>query len=126
MRIVNSASIPSPNGHYAQVVEHNGLLYISGQLPIDPVSQQPPDGFEAQATLVLDRLATILDAAGSALDSVIQARIYISDIDHWTDINALFAARFGDHRPARIIVPVPALHYGCLIELEAIAEAGRA
>ncbi|MEQ9462428.1 MAG: RidA family protein [Haliea sp.] len=121
MKIVDNKTLPTPNGHYSNAVVHGGLLYISGQLPIDPVTRTPPEGFDRQARLVLKRLADILAAAGTSMHNVLQVRIYLSDVNDWGAMNEHFAACFGAHRPARVIVPVPELHYGCRLELEATA-----
>jgi len=125
MEGIASDAVPAANGHYAQAIRHEGLLYVSGQLPLDPVTREPPDGFSAQAELVLARLAELLAAGGSGLDRVLQLRVYIVGVEHWPALDRAVAARFGPHRPARAVVPVPALHYGCLVELEATASAPR-
>jgi len=121
MESISSDAVPAANGHYAQAIRHDGVLYISGQLPLDAATREPPDGFPAQAELVLARLAELLAAGGSGLDRVLQLRIYIVGVEHWPALDRAVAAHFGSHFPARAVVPVPALHYGCLVELEAIA-----
>ncbi|MFK7740625.1 MAG: RidA family protein [Planctomycetota bacterium] len=114
-------SIPEPAGHYSPVIGHNGTLYISGQLPIDPTSKAVPETIEAQTILALDNMDNLLQASGSRRDHVLQVRIYVSDIEHWDLINATYAEWFGNHKPARAIVPCGALHFGCLLEIEATA-----
>lgn len=126
MKIIRSDAIPEPAGHYSPIVEHGGLLYVSGQLPIDARDRSTPDGIEAQTLLVLDNLDLLLREAGSSRDRVLQVRIYIADIELWGAVNATYAEWFGDHRPARCIVPTKALHFGCLLELEATAVAAAA
>jgi len=121
MEYIETTAVPPPNGHYAQAVRHGGLLYVSGLLPIDPETRAPVAGFDAQVTLVLDRLAAVLEAGDSALGQLLQLRIYLVGVEHWPALDGLIAARLGDHRPARAVVPVPGLHYGCLVEVEAIA-----
>ncbi|NJC25216.1 RidA family protein [Neolewinella antarctica] len=120
MKIVTNKDIPTPEGHYSPIVEHNGTLYVSGQIPRTEAGQVP-DGIEAQTELVFSKLAHLLTAAGSSTDRVIQVRIYLTDIALWDTVNQLYSDFFGDHRPARCVVPTGELHYGCLIELEAIA-----
>lgn len=112
---------PPPRGHYAHAVIHNGIVYVSGQLPIEPASGRIPQGIEEQTHLVIRKLEDILVGCGSSLSQTLQVRIYIADVAFWPEVNAVYAKRFGDHRPARCIVPVSPLHYGCLIELEAVA-----
>ncbi len=121
MESIETSAVPLPNGHYAQAVRHDGVLYVSGLLPMDAATRAPVAGFEAQVTLVLDRLAAVLAAGGSALDQLLQLRIYVVGVEHWPALDALVAARLGEHRPARAVVPVPGLHYDCLVELEAVA-----
>jgi len=121
MKIIQSDNIPPANGHYSTCIEHNSTLYISGQLPVDPVTKQIPDGIEAQTKLALDKIDLILNEAGSSLEKVIQMRIYISDIALWDKVNEVYTHFFGDHKPVRCVVPVGKLHYGCLIEAECVA-----
>ena len=121
MKIPADPRIPSPAGHYSPVIEHGSTLYISGQLPMDPATKEVPDGVEAQTRRALDNLENLLLAAGSDRDHVLQVRIYVSDIDLWDAVNQTYAAWFGDHRPARAIIPCGGLHFGCLLELEAVA-----
>ena len=121
MKIPTDPRIPSPAGHYSPVIEHGGALYISGQLPMDQATKEVPDGVEAQTKRALDNLENLLLAAGSDRDHVLQVRIYVSDIDLWDAVNRTYADWFGDHRPARAIIPCGELHFGCLLELEAVA-----
>lgn len=97
-------------------------LIILGQLSVDPVKKQIPEGIEAQTKLVLDKIDLILTEAGSSRNKVIQIRIYISDIAMWDKVNEVYTQFFGAHKPVRCVVPVGELHYGCLIEAECVAE----
>jgi reactive intermediate/imine deaminase len=122
MRTVATPGAPAARGHYSQAVVHAGLVYVAGQLPIVPGEpERRLEGFEAQARQVLDNVIAILEAAGSGAESVLKATVYIADVAHWPAFNALYAERFGAHRPARTVVPVAALHYGYLVEMDAIA-----
>jgi reactive intermediate/imine deaminase len=122
MRTVATPGAPAARGHYSQAVIHAGLVYVAGQLPIVPDDpERRLEGFEAQARQVLDNVIAILEAAGSGAESVLKATVYIADVAHWPAFNALYAERFGAHRPARTVVPVAALHYGYLVEMDAIA-----
>ena len=122
MKHVHTEGAPSPAGHYSQAIVHTGLVFVSGQLPIGP-DGTPLDAapVEEQTRVVLDNVRAILTAAGSGLERVLQVTIYVSDIAHWPAVNEAFAAAFGDHRPARAVVPVPALHHGVALEVQAIA-----
>jgi enamine deaminase RidA (YjgF/YER057c/UK114 family) len=82
--------------------------------------------FEKQTQQVLDNLAAALTGAGSAVDRLVQVRVYITDITLWPAFNTIYAEWIGSLRPARAVVPVPELHYGFKIEVEAVALAGRA
>jgi 2-iminobutanoate/2-iminopropanoate deaminase len=121
MKIIKSVNIPPANGHYSPCIEHNGTLYISGQLPVDPATKQIPDGIESQTQLVLDKIDLILKEAGSSREKVIQMRIYISNIDLWDKVNEVYTQFFEAHKPVRCVVPVGELHYGCKIEAECVA-----
>ena len=122
MKTVATAGAPTAPGHYSQATVHAGLVYVAGQLPIDPADpQRRVEGFEAQARRVIDNVAAILDAAGSGLDHVVRATVYIADLEHWPAFNAIYAEKFGAHKPARTVVPVAGLHYGYLVEMDAIA-----
>ena len=94
---------------------------MSGLLPVTPAGVKLADqSFEKQAEVVLSNLEGVLLAAGSSIDQLVQVRIYITDIDNWPTFNKMYAAKLGNHRPARAVVPVPCLHYGFLLEVEAI------
>ena len=109
-------------GHYSQAVISGGLIFVSGQLPMDPVTGKVKDSIQEQAVQVLDNLQNILEAAGASLRNVVKVTGYISDVSLWGEVNEVYAERFGDHRPARAVVPCRELPRGCLVELEAIAE----
>lgn len=121
MNRITNESMPKANGHYSMCIEHNGLLYISGQLPFDPETKSLPDGITAQTQQVLLNLESVLKAAASSIHSVIQVRIYLEDIHDWDDVNSQYAKFFGDHKPVRCAIPTGPLHFGALIEIEAIA-----
>ena len=114
---------PKPLGHYSQAVRAAGLIHVSGQLPIKPEgqSEQSDDLFDNQASLVLRNLLAVLEAAGATPSHVVKVTAYIVGVEHWSSFNAAYAKAFGEARPARSVVPVPALHHGYLIELDAVA-----
>jgi 2-iminobutanoate/2-iminopropanoate deaminase len=110
-------------GHYTPGIISNGILFISGQLSIDPDTRKVPEGgIEVHARLALSNVDRVLKAAGLSRDHVIQCRVYMSDIDQWDIVNQVYADFFGEHKPARAVIPVGKLHFGCLVEIEAIAE----
>jgi 2-iminobutanoate/2-iminopropanoate deaminase len=125
MRSVETPLAPRPAGHYSQAVVHGDTVYVAGQLPIDPEHPNAPPGDAAQqARQALSNVARILEAAGSGLDQVVQMTIYVSDVSHWSAVNQVYAEIMGSHRPARAVVPVGELHYGYLVEIQAIAAVG--
>lgn len=122
IKSVLTPAAPTPAGHYSQAIIHNGLVYVAGQLPIEPQTGVKETGpISAQTELVLSNIRHILRAAGSDLDRVLKMTVYIADISLWGEVNEVYARVLGAHRPARAIVPVKELHYGFLIEIEAIA-----
>jgi len=122
MKIINTPNAPAPAGHYAQAIVHNGLVFVSGQLPIDPTTGDKRVGsIEEQTERALRNVEAILKAAGSSLDKVLKVTVYISDISLWGRVNEVYARVFGAHRPARAVVPTRELHFGFQVEIEAIA-----
>ena len=122
MKSTRTDKAPLPGGHYSQAIVHNGLVYVSGQLPIDPKTGEKQTGsIEEQTRLVLQNLSAILDASDSSLKQVLKVTVYISDISLWGKVNEVYAEIFGDHRPARAIVPTRDLHFGFKIEVDAVA-----
>jgi 2-iminobutanoate/2-iminopropanoate deaminase len=117
----NPAGMAAPGGHYSHAVAAGGFVFVSGQLPIAPDGRRLADApFVEQAQQVLDNVAAALVAAGSSVSRLVQVRVYVTDIESWPAFNALYASWAGDARPARAVVPVPALHYGFKIEVEAV------
>lgn len=119
---VLTPNAPSPGGHYSQAIVHNGLVYVAGQLPIDPKTGEKKLGsIEEQTEQVLTNIREILLAAGSDLNHLLKMTVYVSDISLWGKVNEVYARMLGEHRPARAVVPVRELHHGFLIEIEAVA-----
>jgi 2-iminobutanoate/2-iminopropanoate deaminase len=116
---------PKPAGHYSQAVCHGDLVFVSGQLPVTLDGKIAAEkSFEEQARLALANLLAIVTAAGSSPERVLKVTVFLAGVEYWPKFNAVYAEAFGDSRPARSVVPVPALHYGCLVEIEAIAARG--
>lgn len=124
MKKVAPAYLAENKGHYTAGIVSNGILYISGQLSIDPDTRRLPEGgLEAHTRQALANLDRVLIEAGLGRDSVVLCRVYIADMEGWDIVNRIYAEFFGAHKPARVVVPTGRLHFGCLIEIEAIAEA---
>jgi 2-iminobutanoate/2-iminopropanoate deaminase len=123
--LTNPDTMAAPGGHYSHAVKANGFVFVAGQLPIARDGAKLIDApFEQQAQQTLDNIAAALRAAGSAIDRLVQVRIYVTDIALWPTFNAIYARWIGTSRPARAVVPVPQLHYGFKIEVEAVALEG--
>ena len=122
MQAVITEDAPAPAGHYEQARVHDGVVYVSGQLPVDPVSgDQKDDSIEEQTRQTLENVEAVLRAAGSDLDHVLKTTVYVSDIALWDRVNDVYASFFGEHRPARAVVPTRELHHGFQVEIEAVA-----
>ena len=113
----------APRGHYSPGMIHNGTLYILGQTSADPATGLPTaGGFEAEMEMALKKLESVLLAAGCTRENVVMCRVYLPSAALWERANRVYSAFFGDHRPARIVLPVGPLSKGCQVEIEAVAE----
>ena len=123
--IIHSNKAPAPGGHYVQAIKHDGVMYISGQLSFPP---QGPDfvqqEFDQQACQGFENVAAILQEAGLDFSHLLQLRAYVVGIENWPAFDQVCARYMRGNKSARAVVPVPDLHYGCLVELEAIARIG--
>ena len=122
MKTIYTEGAPKPAGHYSQAVEHNGLLYISGQLAVNPETgekEQLPIG--QQVERILNNIEAILREGGSSKEKVLKVTVYIPDVKLWDEVNAVYSRFFGSHKPARAIVPCRELHFGLSVEIDAIA-----
>ena len=121
MELIGSNELPPPAGHYSQAVAAGSLVFLSGILPAKD-SVAPQASFEAQCDSVFDQCEKVLRAAGCGYGDVVQCTAYIAGVDHWQAFNDIYARVFGAHKPARAVVPVPALHYGFLVEIVLVAQ----
>ena len=122
MEKIKLPNAPEPKGHYSPAVVHNGLIFVSGQLPMNLATLEIENGsIEAQTELALRNVEQILLAANSDLNHVLQMTIYVSEMELWDKVNEVYARILGEHKPARAIVPVKDLHFGTKIEIQAIA-----
>jgi 2-iminobutanoate/2-iminopropanoate deaminase len=122
IRLTSTPHAPTPAGHYSQATVHQGVVYVAGQLPIDPRTGEKVLGtVEEQAERTLRNVEAILVASGSDLSHLLMVTIYVSDIEYWGAINAVYTRILGAHRPARAVVPTQTLHYGFALEIAAIA-----
>jgi 2-iminobutanoate/2-iminopropanoate deaminase len=122
IRTIAVAGAPQAIGPYAQGVVASGFLYTAGQTPRDPVTGELVAGdIEVQTQRVLDNLEAVLAGAGCSLKDVVKATVYMTDLADFTKMNEVFAARFGDTRPARSTVQVAKLPSGAQIEIDLVA-----
>lgn len=109
-------------GHYSQGVRHGDLIYVSGQLPIAPDgTHHSAADFEQQARLAIRNMIAVVEAAGGSAATLLKVTVYLVGVGNWPRFNTVYAEILGDARPARSVVPVPELHYGYLVEVDAVA-----
>lgn len=123
MKSFFSNEAPKAIGPYSPAIQTGRLLYCSGQTPLDPITMQieSPD-IEGQTRRALQNLRAVLAAAGLSLADVVKANVFLTDMDLFARMNAVYAELFGEHRPARSTVAVKGLPYNALVEIECIAE----
>ncbi len=122
IRTIQTEKAPIPAGHYSQAVVYNGLVFVAGQLAIDPQSGERKLGsIEEQTEQVLKNVSEILKAAGSDMKLVLKMTVFVADIGLWERVNEVYSRVMGEHRPARAVIPTRELHHGFLIEIDAIA-----
>jgi len=124
MKIVHSDAAPKAIGPYSQGILSNGVFYSSGQIPLKADGSLVEGGIEAQAEQVFANLRAVLAAAGSSLDKVIKATVFVKDLGQFAALNTVYEQAFGSHKPARSTVEVARLPRDVLVEIEVIAKAG--
>ncbi|MEG3063750.1 MAG: RidA family protein [Comamonas sp.] len=119
---VQAPMLAPPGGHYSHACSGAGLVFIAGQLPITPQGERLVNAaFEIQAAQVLENVKQALHAAGSGVERLLQVRVYVDDIANWPAFDALYREWAGASRPARAVVPTGPLHFGFLVEMDAVA-----
>lgn len=119
---IATTDAPKPAGHYSQATAFGSLLFVAGQLPVRPDGTHQPDApIEDQARQALTNLLAIVRAGGSDPERILKVNVYVVGVEHWPAFNAVYAEMFGDARPARAVIPVPELHHGYLVEVDAVA-----
>lgn len=122
IEVVHTAAAPPVNGHYSQAMAHNGTVYVSGQLGRGPgMSDEEAGDITAQTRRALNSVRAIVLAAGSDMSHVLKMTVFVADVSQWPAVNAEYEKALGTHRPARAIVPTGPLHFGALVEIDAIA-----
>ena len=121
-RPVNTHRAPAAVGPYTQAIVADNLVFVSGQIPLDPASGQLVDGgVEEQTRQVLRNIAAILAEAGSSMDRVVRATVYLTDLGEFEAMNRVYGEMFTGMRPARVTVEVSKLPKGARVEIDAIA-----
>lgn len=122
MKVINTNNAPEALGPYSHATEINGLLFTSGQIPLNTDGQIVSDDVQEQTRQVLENLKVVLDAAGSDIESVVKATIFIKDMNEFQKINEIYGEYFDAHQPARSCVEVERLPKDVKVEIELIAK----
>lgn len=121
MTEIRCAAAPPPGGHYAQAILHRDVLYVSGQLGVTGETPDPENrSIGEQVNFALGNIEAIAGVVGASPGDIVRCTVYVTDVAHWGEVNRAYAAFFGTHRPARSIVPCGPLHFGALVEIEAV------
>lgn len=124
MGITNIATYdaPLPGGHYSQGIVSGNMIFVSGQLPVVPLTGDRLTGDISEQTLqALRNVLSIVKAGGGDITTIARTTIYTTDVKGWEEVNRVYADFFGPVQPARSIITVAGLHHGCLVEIEAVA-----
>ena len=122
MNIIATPSAPPAIGPYSQAIVHNGMAYLSGQIPLDPATVQVIEGdIGAQTERVLENMAAVLAACGSSLGKIVKTTVFLKDMGEFAAMNAVYARYFAKNPPARSTVEVARLPRDVRVEIECIA-----
>ncbi|RDU72807.1 deaminase [Helicobacter anseris] len=124
MKIINTSNAPQAIGPYSQAIELNGILYTSGQIPLDKEGNFVNGDIVAQTTQVLQNLEAVLKEAGSSFEKVIKTTVFLANMEDFIAFNEVYAKFFGNHKPARSTIAVKTLPKNALVEIECIARIG--
>ena len=122
MKQISTNNAPAAIGPYSQAIVTGGMLFCSGQIPIDPATGNIPEGVEAQAEQALTNVKNLIEATGSSIDNVVKTTVFIKNMDDFAKINEIYAKYFTEPFPARSCVEVARLPKDVLLEVEAIVE----
>lgn len=121
-KTISTNNAPAAIGPYSQAIEANGILFLSGQLPIDPATGRfVAGGIKEQTQQVFKNIGAILAEAGLGVENIVKTVVLLSDMSLFAEMNEVYAAQFGDAFPARSAFAVKALPKDALVEIEAIA-----
>lgn len=120
-RVIHTNNAPQAIGTYSQAIEHKGMVFVSGQIPLDPGSMEMVDGgIEAQISQVFQNLSALCQAAGGSLDDIVKLTVYLTNMENFQHVNTIMDQYFSSPYPARAAVGVAALPKGAEIEMDAI------
>ena len=122
MNLIKTNAAPAAVGPYSQAVQHQSLIFVSGQLPIDPLTGAfVPGDIKDMTRQCMKNLQAVLEAAGSRLEQIVKTTIYVTDLSKFSLVNEAYGEFFSEHLPARACLQVAALPKGAEVEIEAIA-----
>lgn len=121
MKIISTDKAPAAVGPYSQAIVDGGIVYASGQIPVDPATGEMKTSVSEAARQSLTNLKNLLESSGSDLENVLKVNIFITDMGKFGELNEVYAEFFTHHRPARSCVEVTALPKDAVLEIEAIA-----
>lgn len=121
MRSVSTGSAPAAIGPYSQAVECNGAVFVSGQLPVDPMTGEMPDTPAEQARRALENVRAIVESSGCTMADCVKVTIYLTDLSAFAHVNEVYKEFFAEPYPARSCIEVSAVPKGAMLEIDAIA-----
>ena len=119
-QIIATPQAPAAIGTYSQAVKVGDTVYLSGQIPLDPVTMQLVEGFEEQVRRVFDNLKAVCEAAGGSVNDLVKVNVYLIDLAHFARVNEIMASYINEPYPARAAVGVASLPRGALVEIEGV------
>jgi reactive intermediate/imine deaminase len=120
-KTITTDSAPAAIGTYSQAVQHGGLLYVSGQIPLIPATMElVSSDIDQQINQVFDNLSAIAAAAGTTLNDAVKLTVYLTDLGHFSSVNEVMSQRLAQPYPARVALEVSALPRSALVEIDAI------
>lgn len=122
MKEIKTSNAPAAIGPYSQAIISGGMLYTSGQIPINPATGEIPDGVEAQTRQALTNVKNLIEASGASIDNVVKTSVFIKNMNDFAKINEIYAEFFTEPYPARSCVEVARLPKDVLLEIETIVE----
>ena len=120
-QVISTSNAPAAIGPYSQAIEVNGMVYTSGQIPVNPATGEIADSIEGQARQVMENVKNLLEAAGTSMGNVVKTTVFIKDMNDFGKINEIYAKYFEGACPARSCVEVARLPKDVLMEMEAVA-----